>query len=184
MSDLHDDIELLEAPQAAARRSFRNGLLVGCGVSLVGLIGIVLVALLAVGVLMTTGHVPDTAAVAGDQLPPPTLDFLREEGIVEEDEEVLFFYSGGFLSLREDGNLFTDRRVISYWEDDDGLQVLTATYPQISSIEPHYVDGFLEDSEVTIELLDGDSFLLLVSNEGDQDERFVELLIETWEQLR
>jgi len=40
----------------------------------------------------------------------------REKGILEEGEEVVFFYSTGLLSILEEGNLVTSIRVIRYEE--------------------------------------------------------------------
>ena len=187
MSDLDPGLDLLdEAPrrQGSSRRPFLLGMLAGCGISLVLALGLVAAAAVAITVLMESGHVPDTAAIPGDELPPPTRDFLVEQGLVEPDEQVLYFFSGGFLSLREDGNLFTDRRVISYFESDGELVVEQAAYPEIADVEVEYGEGFLADSEVTIVRTDGESFLLLVCNEEGHDRRFVERLIETWELAR
>jgi hypothetical protein len=189
MSELDPGLEDLEDPAArrpGSRRPFLLGMLAGCGVSLVLALGLVAAAAVAITVLMGTGHVPDTAAVPGERLPAPTRDFLVEEGLIEPDEQVLYFYSGGFLSLREDGNLFTDRRVISYFEDEGGDELIVeqASYPEIADVEVEYGEGFLADSEVTIVRTDGGSFLLLVCNEEGHDRRFVERLIETWELAR
>ena len=184
MSDTDRGLDLLSPPRPPTRRSFLTGVLVGCGISLVLLVGAGMAAAIARTALMASGHVPDTSAIPGESLPAVTRDFLVDEGIVEPDEQVLYFYSDGFLALREDGNLFTDRRVISYWEDDGELWIEEATYPEIAEVVPLYNEGFLANSEVTIERVEGDAFTLLVSNEDDHDERFVELLIETWELAR
>jgi hypothetical protein len=189
MSELDPGLEFLEDPaqrRGRARRPFLLGMLAGCGISLVLALGAVGAAAVVITVLMGTGHVPDTAAIPGEELPAATSAFLVEQGLVEPDEQVLYFYSGGFLSLREDGNLFTDRRVISYFEhgDADELVVEQAAYPEIADVEVEYGDGFLADSEVTIVRTDGESFLLLVCNEDGHDRRFVERLLETWELAR
>jgi hypothetical protein len=189
MSELDPGLEYLEDPatqRGSARRPFLLGMLAGYGISLVLAFGLVAAATVTVTVLMETGHVPDTAAIPGEALPAATREFLVEQGLVEPDEQVLYFYSGGFLSLREDGNLFTDRRVISYFEGEDGdeLVVEQASYPEIADVLVEYKEGYLADSEVTIVRADGDSFLLLVCNEEGHDRRFVERLIETWELAR
>lgn len=189
MSELDPGLDVFEDPaprRASSRRAFLLGMLAGCGLSLVLAVGLVAAAAVAVTVLMETGHVPDTAAIPGEALPAATRDLLVAEGLIEPDEQVLYFYSGGFLSLREDGNLFTDRRVISYSEDEDGdeLVVEQASYPEIADVQVLYGEGFLADSEVTIVRHDGDSFWLRVCNDEGHDRRFVERLVETWERAR
>ena len=156
----------------------------GCGASLGCLVVVVITVLIVLGVLIETGHLPDSAAVPGEELPEATLTFLRTSGVLGEDEEVLYFYSDGLFSLQEDGNFFTDRRVVSYVGDGDDLIVEEATYPEIVDITAIYDDSLFANSEVLLDLVSGDSLYLLVSNESDLDEEFVELLLATWQENR
>lgn len=131
-----------------------------------------------------TGYLPDTKAIPGENLQPRVLELLRQEGFVEPDEEVLYFYSAGFLSFLDDGNLFTDRRVISYaqWEGPE-VQIFSATYPEVLEIEPTWSNSLFEDSVLTIHTATHE-FELWVSNEGKRDREFYRRLIETWEDRR
>lgn len=165
---------------ADVRRAFRKGVLVGCGTGLLGIVALVFIALVALSVMIETGLVPDSMAVRGEDLPASALTFLAEAGLLEEQEQVLYYYCDGLVSFREDGNLFTDRRVISYWEEGEELFVEQATYSEISAIEPIYDDSLFANSQIWVERASGEAFQLIVSNEDDLDEEFVELLIETW----
>ena len=102
------------------------------------------------------------------------------EGL-EPDEEVLYFYSAGLLSIREDGNLFTDRRVISYQELDGQLDLYDAAYDDITSINFTPSNNMFEDSTITINLTNGDWFVLFISTESNGDDTFYQKLHELWQ---
>ena len=177
-----------EPPPPPSKKDFRRGLLVG---SILGCVGCILFSvvgtLFVIGVLSETGTMPGTEVVTGEQLPDDVHEMLIAEGIIEPDETILHYYSTGFLSYREDGNLYTDRRVISYWEVGDEIDVSEATYHQIKRIEPEYKESFLEDTVIWIHgETDGEewTFDLYASHEGGRDTHFVEGLMETWERER
>jgi len=163
-----------------SRPAFRKGLVIGCAFAAAAPVVLVAFGLLVIGVLIETGVLPDSAAVPGHELTATTLDVLREEGLIEEDERVLFFYSDGFFSVREDGNFFTDRRAVSYWEDGDDFYVESADYHDVESIEFAHDTSLLANSVITVERVDGSQFELIVSNEAGKDEEFFELLERTW----
>ncbi len=167
-----------------ARHAFRKGVLAACGCFLGSLLVIGTTAAIAITVLMETGRIPDSAAVPGHQLHESTLSFLREEGLLEEDERVLYYYSDGTFSFREDGNFFTDQRVISYWLEGDDIVMQSATYPEIADITPKFEDSILGNSEIWLDLEGGEQLYLIVANESDLDEEFVRLLTEIWMENR
>ena len=155
----------------------------GC-VAIVGIVvvGTIVLALVGFGHAIERGYLPDTLAIPGEKLQPRVIRLLRQEGIVDQDEAVLYFYSAGLLSFLEDGNLFTDRRVISYTESMDvegEVQVFSATYPEITKIEPDWSDSFFEDSVLTVHT-EAHQFILWVSTERERDRAFYNRLIETW----
>jgi hypothetical protein len=170
-----------------SRPALRKGLVIGCAIAaaisaalaLIGFIG-----LIALGLLMDEGRIPNSAAVPGRELTATTLDFLHSEGLLGEDERVLFFYGDGFLSVRADGNFFTDRRAVSYWEDDDEVRFEAAGYHEIEGVVFEPDDSLFANSVITIERVDGSQFGLVVSNEANKDEEFFELLDRTWKENR
>jgi len=165
------------------RRAFHKGLLVGC-LTMGCVAAVAVAALVLLGIMVESGALPDSAAVPGHELREETLGMLRESGVLGEDEEVLYYYSDAMLSFREDGNFFTDQRVVSYWIEDGDLIIEEATYPEITDITTVFNDGFFENTDVWVERLDGDSFYLAVGNESGRDHVFVELLMDTWRSNR
>jgi hypothetical protein len=126
--------------------------------------------------------VPSTQVIEGERLYSFHESFFESIGALHEDEKVLYFYSAGFLSYKEDGNFFTDRRVVSYWRDPGPgeIHVDQAEYSDIQSIDPEFTDSYLEDSIVTITLKDDTQFSLYISNELGKDHVFYESLKHRW----
>lgn len=155
-------------------------LLIGCAVLVGAIILFGCIGLIAVGMLVDSDSVPDTAALPKGKIPAVQIERLRELNIIEIDEEVQFFYSTGLFSIDSDGNLFTDRRVISYEGLDGELQIASATYSEIESFEFYDSDDWLDDSTITVYKKDGDWFMLLVSPEGGRDAVFFQQLEEMW----
>src|SRR5690606_35781057 len=75
------------------------------------------------GVLTNVGIFPATAVVDGEQLTPGNIALLKREGIVRPDEEIQLFYSTGVTSIRNEGNILTNQRVVSYERVEDQLFV-------------------------------------------------------------
>lgn len=153
---------------------------------LFGLGGLAVIAYVAFIWAIEVGRIPDTVCIPGAELSEHAEDFLRDAGIIERDEKVLFYYSEGVFSFGEDGNLFTDQRIISYWEDEDTGEriVLAGTYDQVVDIEFRQSDGLLESSTIVVTLADETTFALLVSSEEGGDRDFHQLLVKTWKAKR
>lgn len=160
-------------------------LAIGCvAVGGLGTMALVML-LLALGLGIELGQVPDTAALPAGKIPPRIVENLREMGVVAPDEAVLYFYSAGFLSVEEDGNLFTDRRVISYQQEEGGeLELHSATWDEVEDLEFSNSDSWLEDSAITVYTTDGDWFLLLVGAESQRDDDFFKKLERQWRTKR
>lgn len=117
-----------------------------------------------------------TKALYGSELRRGQREQLAELGHVEPDERVLFFYSAGLFSVEEDGNLLTDRRVVS-WEELDGERwYADARHADVADVEVEWSESLLEDTVITVHTVDGDSFGLLVSSEEGRDREFVNVL--------
>lgn len=155
-------------------------LLLGCavtgGVFLVGILAIVL----AVAIGIETGRLPDSAAKPIGKIHPRQLKQLVQMGVIEPDENVLYFYSGAMFSIRGDGNLFTGQRVISYQENEGQLEINDATYSDIASLDYEPSDSWMDDSTIIVTLDDESWFVLYVSRESNSDKTFFEKLTETW----
>lgn len=141
-------------------------------------------ALLVLGLLIQAGILPDTAVLRGNELSPTARGDLYEIGVLQETENVLFFYSGGFLSIKEDGNFFTESRVVSYSLVDEEFWLGEARFEEIEEIKFEKKQGFAADSIITIYPKTGEGFYLVVSNEDDKDEDFYAALESAWKLKR
>ncbi len=119
---------------------------------------------------------PSTRVLYGSELPDRYRAGLVELGHVERGEQVLFFYSAGFFSIEEDGNLLTDRRVISYETRDAGLWRESVPYDGIREVEVVWSESALEETVVTVSTVDERVFSLVLSAEDGRDREFVEKL--------
>jgi hypothetical protein len=134
-----------------------------------------LVCLLPLTALALLGTLaPDTRALYGSELPEAYRETLVEKGHIDSGEQVLFFYSAGIFSIEEDGNIATDRRVISYETREDTLWRESVPYEGIALLETTWSESALEDTVVTVTTADDRIFSLVISPEGGRDREFVE----------
>jgi hypothetical protein len=109
---------------------------------------------------------PPTGVVQGTALRESQRKFLRDSGILGTDENVDFFYSTGLFSIAGDGNLMTNRRVISYEERDGDLIISAAPFDRIENLVVDQKGGWSSPTVLRVETVDGDSFLLYLSAEN------------------
>jgi hypothetical protein len=115
---------------------------------------------------------PPSKALRGAELPDSYRETLIDLGHIEADERVLFFYSGGILSIEEEGNILTNRRVVSYetgWSD-------SAPYASIADVDVVWSDTGFGNTVITVNTVDERAFRLNVSAEEGRDEEFFETL--------
>lgn len=116
---------------------------------------------------------PPTRALRQSEIPPSYHTTLVEAGVLEPRERMQFFYSAGTFSILEDGNLFTENRVISYLTLDGELQVASSPYSEILDLDVVFSESFLDPTSITVSTFDGRQFILVVSNEEELDKEFV-----------
>ncbi len=141
-------------------------------------LGVVTLILFGLGYLTMTGAMPSTEVLAGKKVPQSEMETLLAEGIIDEHEKVEYFYSAGFSSIMEDGNVLTDRRVISYFKNEEGELVVYELYiPDIRNVELVEEGNYLKDSIYQVNSYDEDAWLQIVlSTESGGDVRFIEAL--------
>lgn len=142
------------------------------GIILACFFGLVVLALLGIGMAMEAGVIPDTKVLRRSEIDAQLTDRLH--GIVElaEDERIEYFYSAGLFSYEEDGNLLTDRRVISYETWDGEFTLASLPYADIASVEAELSDSEFADGFVYCWPTDADRecVVLLLSDEEDRDD--------------
>ncbi len=131
--------------------------------------------------LMGFGIRPDRV-LRGSELRSWDRGTLISEGYLDPDEEVLYLYSNGFWSIRPDGNLLTDRRVVSYEVAEEEHYFETVPYEEIFRIEVTYGEAGIEETEITVTTIYGEKLYLLASPYGDGDREFVDRLHREWRQ--
>lgn len=145
-----------------------------------GLLGLGVLALMVIVL-----QAPPDRVLSGSEVSEKYLTVLRENDILEDDEKVSLFYSGGLFDILEDGNLVTDRRVISYETLDDDFFLYTLAFEDIGNVEITEKGDAFSDSWILIaDHDDEESFHLLATTEGRGDLRFVREIRQRIERAR
>lgn len=117
---------------------------------------------------------PATYVYPSAQIPQRFLTAAEEVGDLQPGEEVEFFYSSGFIDVREGFTYVSDRKVVIYVPDGEPPLVTTA-YPDIQGLEFERDESFLGDSMITVET--EESYIVIpVSSEMDRDVEFYEAI--------
>jgi hypothetical protein len=133
-------------------------------------------------VAQETPLMPSDSVVSQNDIMQHDMKYLYRQNVVSADETIHYFYSDGFLTIRDDGNGFTDEHVFSYWQDDnDGFQVENVKFSDIKNIKIKQADKKDADTIITIIRSDDSNFELFVSSVKKGDELFVKKLKELWE---
>lgn len=141
-------------------------------------------AMMAVGTAIETGLLPDPAVVPGVDMRESTLRKLRQNGILEPEEEIVYFYSMGMFSFLADGNFFTEARVVSYSDLRGERYYEWAYFEDIVEIGVEFSTTSWDPSVIMINAQPGHAFMLMVSTEGKKDQLFYDALVEAWEEKR
>ena len=137
-------------------------------------------------ILSAINYIPSAMVTDGSRLWRKDLDYLIEQGFLGEDEKIQYFYSGGLLSIEDDGQFITDGYVVSYGRDpDDGeLYGGNVAYEDIVDISVDWSNSPLEDTVVTVTDVDDYEFELWISSESGGDRRFVDEMMSRWKRAK
>ena len=145
----------------------------GCGAALAALVGFMAIYALF--------FAPPLGVVSHEGLRAKDLEVLEKLKLLDEGEKIIYFYTQGVLSIREDGNFYTDRKVVSFKSDgDDGMYIETAGYDEIEELQPEFSTSWLEESTVTVSRNDGSDFVLYMSPDEKESRKFYNRLLEEW----
>jgi len=114
--------------------------------------------------------------VEGHELTDRQRQQLLDHGLVDPDETIVVFYSAGVFSILEDGNIITETRVISYFEDEDaedGIELHWAEYDEILEVSIVDQGDTWSDSLISADLADDEFLEFWCPVEHGQDTRFV-----------
>jgi len=128
-----------------------------------------------------TSLLPSDAVVTQADIMKRDMTFLHRKKIVPPDEKITYFYSDAFLSIRDDGNGFTDKRIFSYWQnEDDQFESEIVSFEQVKDIKVKYAEDSDSNTVITITRTDDSDFLLFVSAVDAGDKLFVNKLKQQW----
>ena len=162
-----------QCSQRPARSVLRRIFVWGAG----GVAAVFFLALVIVGGLIEARILPDTMVIDGSELPEGTIETLTDHKILMGGEEILMVYSLGIFSWLEDGNMLTDRHVISWWQDENGdLQLERMAYLDIQEATLTLPEDDYSDSVIEVTSHDDDYIMLYVSAEEGGDQRFLRAL--------
>ncbi len=151
-------------------------LLIAAGIVFGVLVFLVLVALVGLGFALEANLIPDTAAAEGSRLSSRAREQISEVVTLNEGETIEWFYSAGLFDFKEDGNIVTNQRLISYYMDaDDGVPYVSYTnYDDVTGIETVMSESSHEDTIVTVRHADSElDYSLWFSAEDGRDKRIV-----------
>jgi uncharacterized RDD family membrane protein YckC len=141
------------------------------------LVAVVLAILMLIGAAEMLGYLPPSGVVTGKQLSKFNKKILLENEYISRDEEIVYFYSAGLFRIKEDGNLLTDQRVISYWQGDDEESNDSIYLGDVTHVAVEFSKNWYEDSKITV-TSDNNKIILFVSSDSGLDKKFVEKLKE------
>jgi len=143
------------------------------------LIGGTLVAFITLSVI---GFFPSTMVVSGNKIWEKDLEYLRSQNILADNEEILYFYSYGLLSIKEDGQFISEDHITSYFIDpeDNSIYTSKAAYEVIEKIDVTWSSSWLEDTTVIVTTTDGEAFEIWLSEESEGDKKFVNEMNRLW----
>ena len=130
---------------------------------------------LFVGLGMTSGHFADTKVLPGDKLPKLVSKTVTESAGLAPGERIVYFYSSAFTP-KGDGNLLTNKRVISYVDDGIDQWCESIAIEDIASVHFEQSDNWIDDSTITVVSADGTELTLFASNEADGDAKFAKAI--------
>lgn len=120
-----------------------------------------------------TNFIPNGTPITGDKLWEKDVQFIRALGVLDDDEPILVYYSSGVLSYKEDGNILTDRRLLSYTAGEPGETIYwSATFDEIFSVHIFYSDSIWNETEILV-CAKNSWFKLFAGSEGKGKNRFV-----------
>lgn len=139
---------------------------------------VVFILILGFVLMSTFGFIPSTRVQSNQEISKNDISILRQNGIVNDDDKVEFFYSQGFLSIMESGNVLTQDRVILYLTDEnESVLVYEIPLSEITSVEMELQGDIFTESIYKVNTEDPDHWIkLFLSVEQNGDQKFINAL--------
>jgi hypothetical protein len=138
---------------------------------------------LFIWLIVISANGPGTEVIPGRQLKAKYVEFALNEGLVEPNEQIQFWYSDAFSDFTDGFYFFTDKKVVVYnktWDEP----ALLMPFDSIQDISFKSNPSFLEDSQLFLELTDGTYVNFPVSSDNGGDQRFHKRLRTLWKKAQ
>lgn len=126
---------------------------------------------------------PEPEVVPGRQVRARFMSQIRNLNILEEGEQVEFFYSDALFNIEEGFCLLTDRKVVIYCRDYHKPSQ-KIPFSDIADLSVTYDNSFWNDSRISITLTDDTVATFPVSSEHGGDKRFYKSLMKKWKEAQ
>ena len=136
---------------------------------------LILQILIMLGFASRFNLTPDSKVLSNNEFSYEQKNKLVSNGILKENDTIIYFYSEGLFSILEGGSVLTENRVI-IWEDvNNELLVNEINIDEIEAIETEGKGSFIEDSVYVIYKKNDKEFSmpLVLSTENGGDEKFI-----------
>ena len=112
--------------------------------------------------------------------------YIQRLGVLDSTETIeLFESNGGLEGLKQSGNFITEKRIASYWIEDDSRRIESAFFEEIDSMKlTDLVTKLTYASYVTVYKSDGHQFEVYVDADSARTYQFYEHALKHWENRR
>lgn len=145
-----------------------------------GIVAVIIIALMGLGLAISSGYATATAVQTGKELPKNQREKLLKADILNPDEAVRFYYSEGLFDVTYGGTVLTDKRIIGYWTEEDEVRKKTLSYDlnEIDRLQLTQEGDAITDAlyQVAVRGDDENSLIMYLSVEGDRHLEMVEAL--------
>ena len=121
---------------------------------------------------------PDTKVYAGNEVPRRFTDTLRELNLLESGEQIRFFYSDGFMDIRNGCYFVSDRKVVVY-NRSAATPATAVRFDDIEDVQFDPSDSTWVDGSITLTLKDGNVVGFPVSAEQGRDKMFYNAILDS-----
>jgi len=137
----------------------------------------IVLVLAFIGLLTMTSILPNTDVQMGSELSQRNKIELINNGIINKNDKILFFYSEGIFSILEDGQLITNDKIVTYEENEEGLiEIYKMKLKNIKEVVLEEKGSFFSSSIYRIignEDAESEYIIIYLSIENNKDKDFI-----------
>jgi len=127
----------------------------------------------------------DSGIKKGNELSKEDLKYIRELGLINENEQIILFSSQG--GNRMSGNFISEKRLASYWTENrkENNQINSAKYIEIDTlITKNLSDALTYASYIKVIKKDSSEFKVYVDDNAEKTNEFFERAMSEWKKQK